>query len=139
MNIKQAADLFNLTTDTLRYYERIGVVPPVTRNASGYRDYQTSDLNWIYLVKCLRDAGVSVESLIDFATLSQGDRNQSDQTAQKAILQEQLDRLEEKLQQLQKTKSLLQYKIDTYDDHIAKYVTNSTKQEVEPLWKQFEK
>ncbi|WP_407893158.1 MerR family transcriptional regulator [Lacticaseibacillus sp. N501-2] len=139
MNIKQAADLFDLTTDTLRYYERIGVVPPVTRNASGYRDYQTSDLNWIYLVKCLRDAGVSVESLIDFATLSQGDRNQSDQTAQKAILQEQLDRLEEKLQQLQKTKSLLQYKIDTYDDHIAKYVTNPKKQEVEPLWKQFEK
>lgn len=139
MNIKQAADLFNLTTDTLRYYERIGVVPPVTRNASGYRDYQTSDLNWIYLVKCLRDAGVSVESLIDFATLSQGDRNQSDQTAQKAILKEQLDRLEEKLQQLQKTKSLLQYKIDTYDDHIAKYVTSPKKQAVEPLWKKFEK
>lgn len=45
MNIKQAADMFGLTVDTLRYYERVGVIPPVHRNESGYRDYKTSDLN----------------------------------------------------------------------------------------------
>ncbi|NHX33466.1 MerR family DNA-binding transcriptional regulator, partial [Escherichia coli] len=57
MNIKQAADMFGLTVDTLRYYERVGVIPPVHRNESGYRDYKTSDLNWVYLVKNLRNAG----------------------------------------------------------------------------------
>lgn len=71
MNIKQAADMFGLTVDTLRYYERVGVIPPVHRNESGYRDYKTSDLNWVYLVKNLRNAGLSVESLIEFATLAQ--------------------------------------------------------------------
>lgn len=74
MNIKEAAAKFDLTADTLRYYERIGVIPPVTRNDSGYRDYQVRDLNWIYLVKRLRDAGLTTESLIEFATLAQMNR-----------------------------------------------------------------
>lgn len=51
MNIKKAAELFDLSVDTLRYYERIGVIPPVKRNESGYREYTTADLNWIYLAK----------------------------------------------------------------------------------------
>lgn len=67
MNIKKAAEMFDLTTDTLRYYERVGVIPPVHRNESGYREYSTNDLNWIYLAKNLRNAGLSVESLIEFA------------------------------------------------------------------------
>lgn len=57
MNIKKAAELFDLTTDTLRYYERVGVIPPVTRNESGYREYTTRDLNWVFLAKSLRSAG----------------------------------------------------------------------------------
>lgn len=71
MNIKKAAEMFDLSTDTLRYYERVGVIPPVNRNESGYRDYQIRDLNWIYLAKNLRLAGLSIESMIEFAQLSQ--------------------------------------------------------------------
>lgn len=71
MNIKKVADMFDLTIDTLRYYERVGVIPPVPRNSSGYRDYSTNDLNWVYLAKSLRNAGLSVESLIEFAQLAQ--------------------------------------------------------------------
>ncbi len=66
MNIKKAAEMFALSTDTLRYYERVGVIPPVHRNSSGYREYNTNDLNWIYLAKNLRNAGLSVESLINW-------------------------------------------------------------------------
>ncbi len=71
MNIKQAAEMFNLTVDALRYYERVGIIRPVSRNSSGYRDYKTKDLNWVYLVKNLRNAGLSIESLIEFSTLAQ--------------------------------------------------------------------
>ncbi len=51
INIKKTADMFDFSVDTLRYYERVGVIPPVSCNESGYRAYITNDLNWIYLAK----------------------------------------------------------------------------------------
>ncbi|MBC2000537.1 MerR family transcriptional regulator [Listeria marthii] len=135
MNIKQAADMFGLTVDTLRYYERVGVIPPVHRNESGYRDYKTSDLNWVYLVKNLRNAGLSVESLIEFATLAQLRETQNVEAAQKQILIDQLKELDEKLTEMKQVRDLLVYKIDTYDSHISQFKTGElTADNVEKLW-----
>ncbi|MBF2356534.1 MerR family transcriptional regulator [Listeria welshimeri] len=135
MNIKQAADMFDLTVDTLRYYERVGVIPPVHRNESGYRDYKTSDLNWVYLVKNLRNAGLSVESLIEFATLAQLRETQDVEAAQKQVLIDQLKELDEKLAEMKRVRNLLVYKIDSYDSHIAKLKTGElTAENVEKLW-----
>ncbi|MBC1611027.1 MerR family transcriptional regulator [Listeria welshimeri] len=135
MNIKQAADMFDLTVDTLRYYERVGVIPPVHRNESGYRDYKTSDLNWVYLVKNLRNAGLSVESLIEFATLAQLRETQDVEAAQKQVLIDQLKELDEKLAEMKRVRNLLVYKIDSYDSHIAKFKTGElTVENVEKLW-----
>ncbi|WP_413538800.1 MerR family transcriptional regulator [Enterococcus malodoratus] len=64
MNIKEVSEKYDLTPDTLRYYERIGVIPPITRDKNGYRDFSETDLNWVYFAKVLRNAGVSVEGLI---------------------------------------------------------------------------
>ncbi|AKP39643.1 MerR family transcriptional regulator [Listeria monocytogenes] len=135
MNIKQAADMFGLTVDTLRYYERIGVIPPVHRNESGYRDYKTSDLNWVYLVKNLRNAGLSVESLIEFATLAQLRETQNVEAAQKQVLVDQLKELDEKLAEMKKVRELLVYKIDSYDSHIAQFKAGELNADnVEKLW-----
>ncbi|EHC6174462.1 MerR family transcriptional regulator [Listeria monocytogenes serotype 1/2a] len=135
MNIKQAADLFGLTVDTLRYYERVGVIPPVHRNESGYRDYKTSDLNWVYLVKNLRNAGLSVESLIEFATLAQLRGTQNVEAAQKQVLVDQLKELDEKLAEMKKVRELLVYKIDSYDSHIAQFKAGELNADnVEKLW-----
>lgn len=135
MNIKQAAEMFDLTVDTLRYYERVGVIPPVQRNASGYRDYATSDLNWIYLAKSLRKAGLSVESLIEFATLAQLREKQNVEAAQKQILRDQLRELEDKLAEMNQVRDLLVYKLETYDDHIAKFQTGELNADnIEKLW-----
>lgn len=140
MNIKQAAELFDLTPDTLRYYERVGVIPPVTRNESGYRDYQTGDLNWIYLVKNLRGAGLSIESLIAFCALSQVRDTQDVEEAQKQILHEQLDELDERLAELQQARAVLEYKIATYDDHMAKFRAGErTADNVEKLWEEVQR
>jgi DNA-binding transcriptional MerR regulator len=134
MNSKEAAEMFDLTTDTVRYYERVGVIPPIQRDKNGYRVYTTRDLNWIYLAKSLRHAGVSIESLIEFATLSQLGGNV--EQAQKQILQDQLREITEKLEEMTKTRDLLQYKIDTYDEHIAKFKSGEvTSDNVEELWK----
>ncbi|EMK3812952.1 MerR family transcriptional regulator [Listeria monocytogenes] len=136
MNIKQAADMFGLTVDTLRYYERVGVIPPVHRNESGYRDYKTGDLNWVYLVKNLRNAGLSVESLIEFATLAQLRETQNVEAAQKQVLVDQLKELDEKLAEMKKVRELLVYKIDSYDSHIAQFKAGELNADnVEKLWK----
>ncbi|WP_430394635.1 MerR family transcriptional regulator [Enterococcus faecalis] len=135
MNIKQAAEMFNLTVDTLRYYERVGIIPPVSRNSSGYRDYKTKDLNWVYLVKNLRNAGLSIESLIEFSTLAQLRDKQNVEDAQKYILKEQLVELDKKLEEMQQTRELLVYKIETYEDHIAKFKAGELDPDkVEKLW-----
>ncbi|EAE7349556.1 MerR family transcriptional regulator [Listeria monocytogenes] len=135
MNIKQAADMFGLTVDTLRYYERVGVIPPVHRNESGYRDYKTSDLNWVYLVKNLRNAGLSVESLIEFATLAQLRETQNVEAAQKQVLVDQLKELDEKLAEMKKVRELIVYKIDSYDSHIAQFKAGELNADnVEKLW-----
>ncbi|EHB5187200.1 MerR family transcriptional regulator [Listeria monocytogenes] len=135
MNIKQAADMFGLTVDTLRYYERVGVIPPVHRNESGYRDYKTSDLNWVYLVKNLRNAGLSVESLIEFATLAQLRETENVEAAQKQVLVDQLKELDEKLAEMKKVRELLLYKIDSYDSHIAQFKAGELNADnVEKLW-----
>lgn len=134
MNSKEAAEMFGLTTDTVRYYERVGVIPPIKRDKNGYRIYTTRDLNWIYLAKSLRHAGVSIESLIEFATLSQLGGNV--ENAQKQILQDQLQEITEKLEEMTQTRDLLQYKIDTYDEHIAKFKSGElTSENVEELWR----
>ncbi|EBF5202296.1 MerR family transcriptional regulator [Listeria monocytogenes] len=135
MNIKQAADMFGLTVDTVRYYERVGVIPPVHRNESGYRDYKTSDLNWVYLVKNLRNAGLSVESLIEFATLAQLRETQNVEAAQKQVLVDQLKELDEKLAEMKKVRELLVYKIESYDSHIAQFKAGELNADnVEKLW-----
>ncbi|MNM16584.1 HTH-type transcriptional regulator AdhR [compost metagenome] len=69
MNIKQVADLFGLTAATLRYYESVGLIPYVRRNDNGARDYTQDDIKWIEFIKCMRDAGLSIEALNEYTAL----------------------------------------------------------------------
>ncbi|APB32296.1 MerR family transcriptional regulator [Vagococcus teuberi] len=135
MKIKEAAEMFSLPIDTLRYYERIEIIPPVKRNESGYREYQLQDLNWIFLVTNLRKAGISIESLIEFSRLAQLKDKQNVEQAQKDILNEQLDELNEKIAELTQTRELLEYKINSFDDHITQFKLGKvTPDNVEKLW-----
>ena len=141
MNIKKAADLFDLSPDTLRYYEKTGIVPPVHRAASGFRDYQTRDLNWIYLVRSLRRAGMGIDAFRQFTQLAKkresnnGSSLKQVDAARKAILQNQLIELDEKIAELQQTRKILAYKIATYEDHIGKFKNGEWDAEnQEKLW-----
>ena len=113
MTIKEVSQKYNISQDTLRYYERVGMIPKVTRTASGIRDYQESDLSWVELVICMRSAGLPVEALIEYVELYQ----QGDQTfsARLELLQEQRRNLEEQQKQLQAAISTLDYKISRYE------------------------
>jgi DNA-binding transcriptional MerR regulator len=74
MTIAETGAQYGLTTDTLRYYERIGLIPPVTRRRGGSRDYGESDCRWVSFIKCMRAAGIPVESLIEYVSLFQQGR-----------------------------------------------------------------
>ena len=60
MTIKEVSEKYNISQDTLRYYERVGMIPPVTRTAGGIRDYQESDLGWVELAICMRSGGAAL-------------------------------------------------------------------------------
>jgi DNA-binding transcriptional MerR regulator len=134
MNSKEVAQLFELPIDTIRYYERVGVIPPITRDKNGYRIFEKRDLNWIFLAKSLRKAGLSIESLIEFANLAQSKENNV-RAAQKQILKDQLIEVNAKLEEMIRARDLLEYKIETFDDHVAKINAGEMNDdEVEELW-----
>ena len=93
LTIKEVSETYDISADTLRYYERIGMIPEVTRTAGGIRDYQESDLGWVELVICMRKAGLPVEALIEYVKLYQ----EGDETfeARLQLLSEEREKLEE--------------------------------------------
>ena len=69
MTIKEVSEKYDIPADTLRYYERIGAIPPVTRTSGGIRNYTEQDIAWVQLAKCMRSAGLPVEVLIEYLQL----------------------------------------------------------------------
>ena len=116
MTIAEVSEKYNITTDTLRYYERIGLLPPVTRTSGGIRNFTETDCNWVQFIKCMRDAGIPVEALIDYVNMfQQGD---STREARKELLIEQRKLLKKHLEELQKTIEHLDWKIKHYDNEM---------------------
>lgn len=113
MTISEIAKKYDLTPDTLRYYERIGLIPPVPRSSSGLRDYDEESCNWVEFIKCMRGAGLPIEVLIDYVQLFR--KGDSTIPARKEILIEQREILRAKIDELQKTLARLDYKIELYE------------------------
>lgn len=114
MTISEASKQYDLSVDTLRYYERIGLLPPVPRNKSGLRDYDESACNWIEFIKCMRSAGLPIEVLIEYVSLfRQGEETIA---ARKDILLEQRELLCQKIEAMKQTLARLDYKIKWYEE-----------------------
>ena len=113
MTITEVSKKYDITADTLRYYERVGMIPPVTRTVSGIGDYQEKDLNWVELAKCMRSAGLPVEAMIEYVKLFQdGD---STIPARLQLLIEQREALLQQRKQIEETLERLNYKISRYE------------------------
>ena len=65
MTIKEVSQKYNISQDTLRYYERVGLIPTVARTSGGIRNYTENDLGWVENAICMRNAGVPIEALIE--------------------------------------------------------------------------
>ena len=113
MTIAEVSKKYGLSADTLRYYERVGMIPPVHRTAGGLRDYTEADCSWVELAKCMRGAGLPVEALSRYVALTlQGDETIA---ARRNLLLAQRAQLELQRQTVETTIARLEYKISRYD------------------------
>ena len=114
MKIAEVSKRYGVSTDTLRYYERIGLLRHVPRNKSGIRDYDEASCNAVEFVKCMRDAGMSIESLVEYMELlEQGDETTA---ARKELLLRQGDEIRERIAGLERALARLEYKIEHYNE-----------------------
>jgi DNA-binding transcriptional MerR regulator len=117
MTITDVAKKYNVTADTLRYYEKIGLIPNVGRTSSGIRNYCEEDCQWIEFIRCMRGAGLPVAVLIEYVKLFRwGDETIE---ARKDLLVRQRDKLAERITDMQGTLARLNAKIDHYEKMIV--------------------
>ncbi|WP_086444085.1 MerR family transcriptional regulator [Candidatus Enterococcus lemimoniae] len=119
MTIKEMAELVSISADTLRYYERIGVIPAVTRTVHGVRDYDEIHLEWIQSILKLKASGMTLEMIIEYVRLA----NVGDSTieARKQLLEEEQERITAKIEELQDRLATINLKIaDYYEDLLPK-------------------
>ena len=98
------------------YYERVNVIPKVTRTSGGIRDYQEEDLRWVELAVCMRNAGLPIESLIEYQRLFRA--GDSTIPARLELLNEQMDILQKQKEQIEETMDRLSYKISRYEEAV---------------------
>lgn len=119
MTIAQVSEKYNISADTLRYYEKIGLIPPVNRRASGVRDYTEQDCNWVEFIKCMRAAGLSIETLTEYVSLfSKGDKSLQQR---KNLLLKERELLKFRIQSQQAVLKRLNKKIELYEKNLVNY------------------
>lgn len=117
MTISEVSQKYGLPADTLRYYEKVGLIPPVNRKESGVRDYTETDCGWVEFIKCMRGAGLSIETLIEYVSLFR--RGNRTLQKRKQLLIKERDALQQRVEQMQQTLSRLNHKIEVYEEKIV--------------------
>lgn len=112
MQIAEVAKRYDVSVDTIRYYERIGLIPHVTRLPNGIRDFTEYDCGWVEFIRCMRDSGVQIEALVDYVALFQEGEHTA--SARLEILVEQREKLVAKLEEMKATVERLDGKIASY-------------------------
>lgn len=113
MNISTVAREMSLSPSTIRYYERIDLLPPITRNDAGVRIFSDEDLKWIDFIACMRTAGLSLDVLKQYTELVRaGDETLEER---KEILIEERKLLLKKKEEMEIVLDRLDYKIEDYE------------------------
>ena len=120
MTVQQAADETGLSAHTIRYYERIGLIPHIERAANGHRRYTEDDIGWIEFLKCLRSTGMPISEMQRYVELQQeGDATLHDRLA---LLEAHRRRINAKIQELNAFLASIECKLDHYRDRKAQQV-----------------
>lgn len=122
MNIKEVSKKTNTSENTIRYYERMGLIPVIKRTNAGIRWFDEEDLKWILFVKQMMEVNLSIEGLIDYATLFVQDN--VTQQAKTEILTEQKMQLQEQIALLEKAKLLIDCELEKQHNETNKLSDN---------------
>lgn len=114
MTIAEVSKKYNLTQDTIRYYEKIGLLPQIPRSKNGIRNFDEQSCRWIEFIKCMRDAGMEIEILIKYVSLFR--KGKDTVSERKELLKEQKEKLLIKQKRINDTLERLNYKIKLYDE-----------------------
>ena len=118
ITIQEVAEKYDLSKDTLRYYEKEGLVGQIRKNKSGSREYQEADLERIEFVKCMRSAGLSIAVLKEYLRLyGEGDHTKE---ARIKLLEHEREVLKEKIDCMEQAYERLEYKIHYYKSGAGK-------------------
>ena len=119
MNIKKVSEITDVSADTIRYYERIGLLPRITRTNSGVRDFTDREIGILEFVRCFRKAGMSVEALIEYISLLE--EGEGTERERLRLLTEQRDEMDDRIYELNQARERLNYKIENYENIIQKH------------------
>lgn len=125
MTIKEVSLKFELSPDTLRYYEKAGLIDPVPKTKSGIRDYREQDLNRIEFIKCMREAGIPIEVLKQYLELYQ--KGEETLEERKKLLSDQREILGNKLKAYQQAYERLTFKIKLCEQNLLDENLNKNK------------
>lgn len=117
MTIAEVCKKYDLTQDTVRYYERIGLIPTIPRTESGIRNFDEESCRWIEFIKCMRNAGMEIEILLEYVDLFK--QGKSTVQARRRLLEEQREKLVDKKEKIIATIERLDYKLELYDEIIS--------------------
>ena len=117
MTISEVSKKCNISADTLRYYEKEGLISYVSRTEGGVRNYTEDDCARIGFIKCMRSAGLSIEVLKQYFELfARGKRTLK---ARRDLLSAEREKLRARMTDLQDTLKRLDYKISVYDKALS--------------------
>jgi DNA-binding transcriptional MerR regulator len=117
LTIREAAEVTGIGEHTLRYYERIELLEPIQRNASGHRRYRREDLGWIGLLTCLRQTGMPIRAMQQFAAW----QREGDPTGEQrlALLEAHQRDVLARQREIAGYLETIAHKIDAYQDMLA--------------------
>lgn len=114
MTIAEVGKKYDITPDTLRYYERIGLISDVPRTKNGIRDYDEKSCKRIEFIKCMRNAGIEIDILSKYISLIETGKSTVEE--RKKLLEDQREKLLAKQKTINETLDRLNYKIKIYED-----------------------
>lgn len=114
MTISEVSKKYDITEHTIRYYEKIGLLPSVPRNKSGIRDFDSNSCKWLEFIKCMRSAGMQIDVLLEYMELFK--KGSETVTLRKELLLDQRNKLIKKRDDINNTIEKLDYKISLYNE-----------------------
>lgn len=111
MKINEVATYLGLPTETLRYWEKVEIIPKAKRDESGYRQFDQNDVDWIRYVKCIREIGIPIAQIKEYTDTA---RTGGDVILRKEILIGQRSKLQARIKEIELAIQMVDYKIDNY-------------------------